>query len=256
MARFPVDIAYQNKIKFEKNNIITEPEFEGQFDDVDIENIEVLKQTEEINIDTKDTNKKKKRTRKPRQTKKDKKNKKDEKSEGIGGEKKFRVQGKHFLLTYMNINKTKSEVMNFFKEKFNIVKGVFSEEIAPTTGTYHVHCFVKLPMKKDIRSPRYFDIEKFHPNIETVKNGESVNTVDYVIKKGNYIDFGFNSKLYSIGKLTKDELFYRVMQGEMTIKELILCKPSFLTELKKIQTGLLEYWPILNSQGHILDHQW
>lgn len=171
-------------------------------------------------------------------------------------EKGFRVQGKHFLLTYMNINKTKEEILDLFKDKFHIVKGVFSEEIAPTTGTYHVHAVVKLPMKKDIRSPRYFDLDGFHPRIDTVKNGEMVNAVDYVIKKGNYKDYGMNSKAYIAGKQTKDELFYKVMMGEFTLKDLILCKPSYLTELKKIQKGLLEYWPILQSQGYIHDHQW
>jgi len=55
-------------------------------------------------------------------------------------------------------------------------------------GTPHVHAVIQFSKKVDIRNERHFDLNEFHPNVQSVKHmGKSIN---YVKKDGLYTEYG------------------------------------------------------------------
>jgi len=55
-------------------------------------------------------------------------------------------------------------------------------------GTPHLHCVIKWTKKVDIRDEKYFDIQGYHPNIQTTKNINA--SINYIKKDGNYLEDG------------------------------------------------------------------
>jgi len=54
--------------------------------------------------------------------------------------------------------------------------------------TDHLHAMVSFDKKKDIRNERFFDIDNFHPNIQSVKSVPK--SINYIKKDKNFIEWG------------------------------------------------------------------
>jgi len=55
-------------------------------------------------------------------------------------------------------------------------------------GDPHFHAMITFSKKVDIRNPRHFDIEGFHPKLEAVKH--VAKTKNYLKKDGDYVEVG------------------------------------------------------------------
>ena len=109
---------------------------------------------------------------------------------------KFRLASKTFLLTYPQcdfpLDQFVEKVKNFFNEKNRkIQKGVASQE-QHQDGHPHLHLFVVIDKQISTCNPAYFDnlvVPPKHPNIVSHLRGTHVQTINYVIKDGNYLTF-------------------------------------------------------------------
>ena len=101
---------------------------------------------------------------------------------------KFRINAKSVFLTYPKCLLSKEQLMNALNE----LKHKYSYTICcieqHKDGTPHLHCVLKFIKKVDIRSECYFDINGYHPNIQTTKNINA--SINYIKKDGNYLESG------------------------------------------------------------------
>jgi hypothetical protein len=101
---------------------------------------------------------------------------------------KFRVNAKSVFLTYPKCLLTKEELITHLKT----LKHTFNYYCvcieAHEDGTPHLHCVLKFNKKVDIRNETYFDLQGYHPNIQTTKNINA--SINYIKKDGNYLEDG------------------------------------------------------------------
>lgn len=97
---------------------------------------------------------------------------------------RFRINAKNFFLTYPQSNELSNEkIRDFFTTKGAISYTISREQ--HRDGNYHHHALIEFGQPFSSRDERIFDIEGFHPNIQTARNMRNVR--DYVKKAGNYI---------------------------------------------------------------------
>lgn len=111
-------------------------------------------------------------------------------------DKKFRLRGKHFFLTYSSLEGqgvTSDVVVSSFLAEHDAAAIQAGEE-KHRDGTTHVHILVKLGHDVDSTDPRYFDVGAAHPNIQRppkkatgakVKNWQLEKRA-YTMKDGNF----------------------------------------------------------------------
>ena len=135
--------------------------------------------------------------------------------------KKFRLNGRHFFITYAgNPKLTKAQILDFFQnQQMGTSKPdccIVSEENSPQDpekGT-HFHAYLRYPKQKNLYNPRVFDIDGFHPNIQTVKN--ILDCIKYVKKDENWIIFGDLNKPPTPYEIMNNfETFNRYFQSKM-----------------------------------------
>jgi hypothetical protein len=110
------------------------------------------------------------------------------KKEKMEKEKKFRLQGVNIFLTYPQIKIEREEVLEQLREKLKprkVVEYAISTEKHEKEGE-HVHVYIKLDKRCDIRDSKRLDLEvegeKRHGRYETCKSKK--NVVKYVVKGG------------------------------------------------------------------------
>lgn len=100
----------------------------------------------------------------------------------------FRINAKNFFLTYAQCTLEKQSIIDFFTGLLPVPSwGIVAEE-KHQDGNTHFHAIIGYSDKRDIRSDRYFDIENFHPNIQSVRSLKAC--AKYVTKDGNTLSFG------------------------------------------------------------------
>lgn len=101
---------------------------------------------------------------------------------------KFRINAKSVFLTYPQCDLQKEHLLTFI----NTLKYKYSYAIICTEnhedGNKHLHAVIKFKKKVDIRNEHTFDLNGFHPNIQTTKNINA--SINYVKKDGDYIEDG------------------------------------------------------------------
>lgn len=98
--------------------------------------------------------------------------------------KGFRLNTQQIFLTYAQCDKSPQEVFDFLNRKVELDKYIVAQE-KHKDGNNHIHAYLLLKKKINIRDPRYFDIDDFHPKVEGCRSWK--NVVKYVTKDGNYI---------------------------------------------------------------------
>lgn len=171
-------------------------------------------------------------------------------------EKPFRFQSKSAFLTYPQCDKGKEWLLEFLKQKGAKLCVIGEEEHHETLGK-HLHAYVEFNKKIDTQNPRFFDNENFHPNIGMDKsNGQKAtrasktDMIKYVIKDGNYIEFGIDVEEYLDS--VKDKRAYmakELMDGKKTLYEAVEEEPKLLYTLGSIQKNL-SLFQALKKQAH------
>jgi len=101
---------------------------------------------------------------------------------------KFRINAKSVFLTYPKCTLSKEELsLHLYQLKHKYSYSCICLE-QHEDGTPHLHAVLKFVKKVDIRSEKYFDIEGFHPNIQTTKNINA--SINYIKKDKDFIEMG------------------------------------------------------------------
>lgn len=96
----------------------------------------------------------------------------------------FRLNSQQIFLTYAQCDLSPDNVLEVLNGKLELDKYIIAQE-NHKDGNKHIHAYLLLKKKINIRDPRYFDIREFHPKVEGCRSWKSV--VKYVTKDGNYI---------------------------------------------------------------------
>lgn len=82
-------------------------------------------------------------------------------------EKEWRVQYKEIGLTYSRCPMEREKLLEFLMEKHEIEEFFVAREEHKEEGDcpYHLHAWIKLVNKPNIRSAKYWDFEGYHPNV-------------------------------------------------------------------------------------------
>lgn len=110
--------------------------------------------------------------------------------------------GRHFkvsqaLLTYPQCTRTKEALLEYLKGRGDILCAVVCHENHHETEGEHLHAWVKLEKIRDLGATQwgsFFDWDGIHGHYDKVKcTSKSIaDTVKYVIKDGDYIDWNCN----------------------------------------------------------------
>lgn len=101
-------------------------------------------------------------------------------------ETRFRIQAKHFSLTYPQCNISKEDLLNHLKDlspSYICVAQELHED-----GNPHLHAYILFPRKKYITNPNFFDLQSSHPNIQATRKPK--DWIGYIQKDGNFIEWG------------------------------------------------------------------
>jgi len=102
---------------------------------------------------------------------------------------RLRFNGKLFFLTYPRDETDKGVRLEQLVERllpYGPHIRCASEEHGD--GGKHLHVFVKLDRRLQVRETRYFDFDGHHPNVQSVRSPS--NVFEYVSKDGDFIDHG------------------------------------------------------------------
>lgn len=104
-------------------------------------------------------------------------------------QQRFRIQARYVLLTYSQCGDLDEwrvhDVINSFPAECLIARETHAD------GGTHLHAFVDFGRKVDIRDPRRFDVDGFHPNIQPCGRTPQ-KMLDYAIKDGNVVAGGLS----------------------------------------------------------------
>ena len=101
---------------------------------------------------------------------------------GKMSQQRFRIQARYVLLTYAQCGDLDPwavhDVITSFPAECLIARETHAD------GGTHLHAFVDFGRKVDIRNPRRFDVEGFHPNIQPCGRTPQ-KMLDYAVKDGD-----------------------------------------------------------------------
>lgn len=97
---------------------------------------------------------------------------------------KFRLNSQQLFLTYSQCPSSLDEIYNHLKSKLDIDKYIIAQE-KHADGNLHIHCYLLLKKKVNIKDPRKLDYNEYHPKIEGCRSYK--NVIKYVTKDGHYI---------------------------------------------------------------------
>lgn len=108
--------------------------------------------------------------------------------------KKFRINARSVFLTYPRCLLDKSVLMNFLASLKHEAKYIIVCHEKHKDGTPHLHAVIIFKSKIDITRNDYFDVNGYHPNIQTTKKMQA--SIQYCKKDGDYIEEGKNDDLH------------------------------------------------------------
>lgn len=100
------------------------------------------------------------------------------------GSGKYRLNSKNLFLTYPQCAMEKEDALTILMTKLKIKNYIIGRE-QHKDGTPHLHAYLELEKKVDIRDPSKLDLEEYHGNYQGCKNKWA--TMKYVRKGGDFI---------------------------------------------------------------------
>ena len=102
--------------------------------------------------------------------------------------KSFRLNSQTLFLTYPKCPVEPSVMLEQLEKIVKLEVYLIAQE-QHMDGSFHLHCYLRLDHKMNIKDERKFDIkvngELYHPNIQSVRSPKSV--IKYVCKDGKYV---------------------------------------------------------------------
>lgn len=101
-------------------------------------------------------------------------------------ERRFRINAKHFFLTFPHCDLPLSDMRDFFAALGSACGVVAAERHAD--GSSHRHVYLEFANKRNIKDPRHFDMWGKHPNVQACRS--AVDVLKYCIKDEDYLSWG------------------------------------------------------------------
>lgn len=147
--------------------------------------------------------------------------------------KNFRFCAKNVFLTYPHCGLDLNKFM-FNANKFLIAKELHQD------GDPHIHCFLHFENKINTYNQKYFDIEGYHPNIQSCRNPG--NVMAYVRKGGNFFTNMTEEEMKKGTLLGKRELLAeKILEHGLTKKLICECKEVIFLNYENTKKWL-ELW--------------
>lgn len=102
----------------------------------------------------------------------------------------FQFNSKKIFLTYPQCNLEKQTVLSHFQNEQSFPKlsyAIVAQE-RHQSGEPHIHVFIEFERPFRTRDPRGFDINSFHPNVQSARN--RLHVIQYVRKHGDVLEHG------------------------------------------------------------------
>ena len=133
--------------------------------------------------------------------------------------KRFRMQGKKYLITFPQCSVKKEEVAKKLEEKFKNMKGYIVCEEVHQDGTPHLHAFVHFEERQVFNSPDCFDfLTGKHGNYKVANSVRG--SVNYVTKAGKYIVKGIDIESIQKKRAPKSETVAKMLMDGKSLEEI------------------------------------
>lgn len=146
-----------------------------------------------------------------------------------------RWNAKKFNITIPKTEAPREKVLHYYRKTLDIKEIAVGRELHED-GTYHLHIYIEFVAKKNIKSPKYFDLpEEFkkygniHPNIDTLGKKTKESWFRYItMEDKDCISWGFNIWAERLGKLKPKDIAGKLIHSEWSFKDWILYDPSII----------------------------
>lgn len=146
-------------------------------------------------------------------------------------EPKFTLQAKRYFLTYPKCDKEKSVVCDYLSTQLGAHQVLVSEE-KHEDGSPHLHVFLSFEKAKRVSKADFFDVDGFHPNIQTVKNMKEC--IKYITKDDKEpAQYNFDYKAVINGKSSKFAVVAQKILDGMSLFKLNEEEPGFVLQHKR-----------------------
>lgn len=162
--------------------------------------------------------------------------------------KNKRWTAKKFNITIPKTEAPRKKVLNYYRKKLDVQEIAVGRE-KHEDGTNHLHIYIQFVAKKNIKNPRYFDLDKsfeqygnIHANISTLGKKTKESWFRYItMEDKECISWGFNIWSERLGKLKLKDIAGKLLNGEWKLRDLIKYDPSIiLTKDLNKYTELIE----------------
>lgn len=149
--------------------------------------------------------------------------------------KSKRWNAKKFNISIPKTEAPREEVLHYYRKKLDIKEIAVGRE-NHKDGTHHLHIYIEFVGKKNIKSPRYFDLNddfkkygNIHPNIDTLGKKTKESWFRYItMEDKNCISWGFNIWAERLGKLKPKDIAGKLINSEWSFRDWINYDPSIL----------------------------
>jgi len=154
----------------------------------------------------------------------------------------FRLTSRNLLLTYSQCNRSKED-LHAYLLTLDLAEHVLVARETHQDGNFHLHAYFGFTRKPDIKNPRYFDWDGFHPNIAsrpkriaitycTKHDTDPISNFNW--KTTKKVEEAYQAIIHgkAAGK-SNDELFEKAIE---TDNSLIRCAPAigyFINRISK-----------------------
>lgn len=157
---------------------------------------------------------------------------------------KFHLQAKRFFVTYPKCDLDKTMVVEWFVSQHAVHQAIVSEE-KHEDGDPHLHAYIVFEKAKRLSKADIFDLNGFHPNIQSVKNMKE--TVRYITKEDKEpAQHNISYKEILAGKSSKFAIIAQSVMDGKSLLDINATDPGFVLQHKR---KLEEYqvWVIMKK---------
>lgn len=151
--------------------------------------------------------------------------------------KAFRVDSKGFFLTYSQCELSKEHVFKSLKFKRPGLEQIIVSRELHANGEPHLHCYLYYGTRFDCRNQAFFDIDGYHPNVQSAKSLKAVQA--YIKKDGDFVQEGIDYAASLKARETHTRLLCkRILDGENPAVVIREADPSWLLKAPLIEKAL------------------
>ena len=148
----------------------------------------------------------------------------------------FQINSSKLFLTYPQCNVPKEKVLELVTTMFQPLYYIIAHELH-ANGDDHIHCYLELGTSYRSRSAKFADFvyegNTFHGNYQGCRSAK--NVIKYCTKAEDYLS---NMDVSNIGKSSRSDDFRRLIDGSISISDLIIEKPQYLMDCQKLVNSL------------------